>query len=419
LQGNPVIIDVLANDDNTEGATICNVQSGSGGTAVVGDNKITYTPTAGFCGPQTITKKHSKPGCEPSAPATVTVDVVCCPVPMDDAATTLQGNPVIIDVLANDDNTEGATICNVQSGSGGTAAVSNNKITYTPTAGFCGPDTFTYSLCKPDCTKATATVTVTVTCPVCDVTGGGMTFKDNKAKWTITNNGANSVTVSSIYLCWPVANKKLKKIRLNDREIYNTAIATSPASVSSGWRGTVADRTINPGTTSILTLEFEASKASTNQADYCITASFGPGCEVVFVPKPSSQSFCDGTKPNALTMKYTGDGCEATHHSQAAGKVICSGDPNDATPVYIVAKSLDGSKTYFGGIVELGSTFDIDATNAGTTRLDTNTVAKIYTVVNGGQGTLLQTVQFHTSCSQPLIYGDQYGSLELVGYTPQ
>jgi hypothetical protein len=460
---------------------------------------------------------------------------------MNDQATTPKGTAVVIDVLANDKDTTGATICVVQSptANGGTATVSDNKITYTPKAGFCGPDTFTYSLCKPDCEKSTATVTVTVTCPVCEVSGGDMTFKDNKATWTITNNGASPVTLSSLHLCWPAANKKLKKIRLNDKEIQPAEYATSPITITSGWRGSIADRTINPGTTARLTLEFEASKASTNQMDYCITAGFGPGCEVVFVPKPpvcdvtggamtfkdnkafwevtnnadqvtisslhlcwpaankklkkiklngkeiqpgeyttspititsgwrgsiadrtisagtaailtlefeaskastnqadycitagfdlgcevvfvpgtSSQEFCDGTKPKILTMIYTGDGCEATHHSQDPSKVICSGDPNDATPVYIVATSTDVSKVYFSGIVDLDAPFDIDATNAGATRLDTNTLVKIYSVVDGGKGSLLQTVQFHTSCSQPLIYGDQYGSLELVGYTP-
>ncbi len=72
---------------------------------------------------------------------------------MGDIATTYQGTPIDIDVLNNDQNKDGATICNVQSPTtnGGTAVLKNGKITYTPDAGYCGADDFTYSLCKDGC----------------------------------------------------------------------------------------------------------------------------------------------------------------------------------------------------------------------------------------------------------------------------
>jgi hypothetical protein len=46
---------------------------------------------------------------------------------MDDETTTFPGTPVTIDVLSNDENKDGATICNVQSGSGGTAVISGTR----------------------------------------------------------------------------------------------------------------------------------------------------------------------------------------------------------------------------------------------------------------------------------------------------
>ncbi len=72
---------------------------------------------------------------------------------MGDIATTYQGTAVDIDVLNNDQNKDGATICNVQytTTNGGTAVLKNGKITYTPAAGYCGADDFTYSLCKDGC----------------------------------------------------------------------------------------------------------------------------------------------------------------------------------------------------------------------------------------------------------------------------
>ncbi|MBI3118879.1 MAG: hypothetical protein HYZ00_09350, partial [Candidatus Hydrogenedentes bacterium] len=129
---------------------------------------------------------------------------------------------------------------------------------------------------------------------------------------------------------------------------------------------------------------------------------------------------CDDGKPAALTMMYTGDGCEASHHSQEDGKVVCSGDPNDAAQVQIVVTDRDDindpkARIYFTGVVPLGGTFVIDAAAAGTTRLRTNTSVFVFDL----SGNLLQSVKFHTSCSQPLILGDQYGALQLVGFTAE
>ncbi len=143
-----------------------------GEKAVISNGKITYTPCSSFCGTDTFTYSICKTGCDKST-ATVTVTVTCpvCPVAVNDQATTAKGAATTIDVLANDKDTTGATICAVQATTdkGGKAAISNGKITYTPCSSFCGTDTFTYSICKTGCDKSTATVTVTVTCPVCPV----------------------------------------------------------------------------------------------------------------------------------------------------------------------------------------------------------------------------------------------------------
>jgi len=130
-------------------------------------------------------------------------------------------------------------------------------------------------------------------------------------------------------------------------------------------------------------------------------------------------NLCDAFgKPVVLTMEYTGDGDDATSHSQAAGKVEVVGDPNDASPVFIRASNKsspnDGSaNVYFTGVVALNGTFDIDATAAGTSKLKAVTFVHVFTEDGN---TLLQTVEFHTSCSQPLFPDDQFGSVKLVGY---
>lgn len=90
------------------------------------------------------------------------------PTAIEDSATTNEGVAKIIDVLDNDSASSGRTL-NPASVSitdtpdhGGATPHTNGTITYTPTAGFSGIDTFIYQVCdyQPECDTATVTVTV-------------------------------------------------------------------------------------------------------------------------------------------------------------------------------------------------------------------------------------------------------------------
>jgi hypothetical protein len=129
-------------------------------------------------------------------------------------------------------------------------------------------------------------------------------------------------------------------------------------------------------------------------------------------PGGSGSNVCAGNKPLKLGLMYTGEDCSHSSHTQAAGKVICSGNPSLAGPVHIVASD-GGSKIFFDGMVNLGGSFTLDATSAG--KFGSNTKVLIHDVA----GNLLQSVDFHTSCSQPLFVGNQFGSLKLVSFVPQ
>jgi len=83
---------------------------------------------------------------------------------VDDAATTLAGTPVTINVLANDTGTA-LTVAQVTNPSNGSVVISNNTITYTPNANFTGNDSFTYRITDSFGQTDTATVTVTVNLP--------------------------------------------------------------------------------------------------------------------------------------------------------------------------------------------------------------------------------------------------------------
>ena len=128
-------------------------------------------------------------------------------------------------------------------------------------------------------------------------------------------------------------------------------------------------------------------------------------------------NFCVGNaKGTLLRMRYTGDSCAASSHSQDPGSVTCSGDPAFAPVVRLVVQDKDlgdGSpEVYFDGTVTLGGIFDIDSTVIGRTRLKGET----WIIALDQNDNVIHTVSFHTSCSQPLHGFDQYGAFQLLAF---
>lgn len=162
---NLVVIDVLANDLYASGDTpTVEISSNpANGTAIVENNKVTYTPNAGFVGDDTF--NYTLTEGNNSIAATVNV-VVTAFTAQDDTAATSNEQPVSIDILANDVFTaDEIPVIEIASDPGnGTAAVSieDNNITYTPDAGFIGTDTFSYTITDKNNAKQTSVVTITV-----------------------------------------------------------------------------------------------------------------------------------------------------------------------------------------------------------------------------------------------------------------
>ncbi len=171
--GQSVTINVLANDTG-EGLTVVGVtQPGNGAAAISGD-AVVYTPNPGFASPPNDTFTYTvRDRFERTAIATVTVTVIPPepepdperPLAVDDDVTTQAGQPVTINVLANDTG-EGLTIINVGTPSNGAAVPSANAILYTPNPNFAGTDSFTYTIQDRFGQTDSATVTITVNPPV-------------------------------------------------------------------------------------------------------------------------------------------------------------------------------------------------------------------------------------------------------------
>jgi len=121
-------------------------------------------------------------------------------------------------------------------------------------------------------------------------------------------------------------------------------------------------------------------------------------------------------KPSAIEWVYLGTDCSASNYIQDPANVRCLGDPMGASPVRIVmTHTTQPSRVYFDGIVSLGDTF-VELGSAGfkNGKVPPNTRVQIFDMA----GQLLQDSSFHTSCSQPLQVGDQFGAVIISDFTP-
>ncbi len=171
--GQPVTVAVLANDSDPDGdtLTIVGVTAPANGTVAATATNVTYTPAPRFTGTDTFTYTIDD-GRGGTATATVTVTVGPPPnrppVAVNDAATTTSGQPVTVDVIANDSDPDGdpLTVQSVTAPALGTAQISGNQVVYTPAAGVLGTDTFNYTINDGRGGTATASVTITITAPI-------------------------------------------------------------------------------------------------------------------------------------------------------------------------------------------------------------------------------------------------------------
>ena len=165
-----VDIAVLANDTDVDGdaLAVTSVFTVVNGTASVNPNgTVHFAPPPDFFGTATfgyaISDGH---GGSDTGAASVTVTAVNDPpLAVNDSATTSQGTPVTVAVLANDTDVDSASllVAGTSDPPYGTAvANANGTITYTPDAGYSGTDAFGYSATDGLATSNVATVSITV-----------------------------------------------------------------------------------------------------------------------------------------------------------------------------------------------------------------------------------------------------------------
>jgi subtilisin family serine protease len=165
-------VDVAVLDDDTDpdGDTVAVTAVADpphGSASVTADGQVRYVPDANWHGTDAFGYTISD-GRGGSSGATVTVEVVPVndpPVAANDGASTTQGAPVTVAVLANDTDVDGGSlaIASVSDPPHGTAAPNaDGTITYTPDAGYSGADAFGYAATDGLATSNVATVSVTI-----------------------------------------------------------------------------------------------------------------------------------------------------------------------------------------------------------------------------------------------------------------
>ena len=164
---------VLKNDtDPDTGDTltaVLNANVAHGVLALNANGSFTYTPAAGYGGPDSFTY-HASDGTLSSSTVTVSLTVNDrAPVANADSYTTNEDTPLVVPangVLANDtDPDAGDTLTAVLNTSvthGTLTLNSNGSFTYTPAANYNGPDSFTYHANDGTLDSPAVTVTITV-----------------------------------------------------------------------------------------------------------------------------------------------------------------------------------------------------------------------------------------------------------------
>ncbi|KAA1417771.1 tandem-95 repeat protein [Nocardioides humilatus] len=364
----PRIIEVLANDTDTDGGAIriTAVSNATHGTVSLPASKkrVTYEPDPDYCNtppgtaPDTFTYTLSPGG----SIGTVSVKVACRadnPTASDDTDTVLEDDPATtIDVLANDSDPDGVglVIDTVTQPTNGTVVKTNGgaDLTYEPNADYCNDglttDDFDYTLTNGG---DTGTVQVTVTCVQDDPVAS------NDTKTVLEDASATTIDV--------LANDSDA-----DGDAFSITSTTDPAN------GTVA--VTNAG----------ADLTYTPDADYC---NDPPGNTPDTFDYTLTPGGATGTVEVTVTCVNDDPVADDESFATAIGNtVFVVDDPTDAAP-----SESGPHKTITGDILD-GDT-DIDSAGPLTITAETVASADGGSAVIEADGDFVFTPKAGTSCT--------------------
>jgi hypothetical protein len=198
---------VLANDTGAGIAVTAHTSPAHGSVSIAGDGSYTYTPAAGYSGADsftyTITDSFSRTA---TATVNLTVNPPGAPTATDDSYAVDYQTPLVTappGVLANDSGS-GITVTGNTNPSHGTVTQNaNGSFTYSPAAGYAGPDSYGYTITDGASQTANATVNLTVAPPAAPTAAddaysvGFESALSTPAPGVLANDSGTGISVSS------------------------------------------------------------------------------------------------------------------------------------------------------------------------------------------------------------------------------
>jgi peptidoglycan/xylan/chitin deacetylase (PgdA/CDA1 family)/lysophospholipase L1-like esterase len=337
------------------------------------------------------------------------------PVAVNDTASTTQGTPVTIDVVANDTDDVGvvaASVTVVTSPANG-AAVPNGSgsVTYTPGGTFTGTDTFRYTVADGQgavSNAATVTVTVnTVSAEVVvdnggpgtsftggwDISGASGSYGTNsvwsrdgsKYTWSFTPSVTGNYDVSMWWTVWP---SRSTSVPVDIRHSGGTARVTINQQGNGGKWNSLGSYSLIAGVSYTVTITSQPGPSSTC-ADAVKFAYLGGGGGGANQPPVAVNDTASTTQGTPVTIDVVANDTDDVGVVAASVTVVTSPANGAAVP------NGSGSVTYTPGGTFTGTdTFRYTVadgqgavSNAATVTVTVNTVSAEVVVDNGGPGT--------------------------------
>ena len=202
-------------------------------------------------------------------------------------------------------------------------------------------------------------------------------------------------------------------VGMSDLEVYiDGVLRTTHVKYDPQWRTEVRHFTGNPTGSTIVAFH-SCGDENTLGVFLDDISVMGPDGSI---PKlcDEPEDICEfGEKPKSLTLLY--DGSDDSSHSQVTNEVIIAPEivPDYPDPAHIVIYGHNKNKdALYAGTYAIGDLIVIEGPRK---RIPSRLKFEIRDPLNGDA--LVQTVQFHTSCSQPLFAGDEFGGITVWSAT--
>ena len=408
--GNPITLNVSGG-----AATSVAVSSQAAhGTATASGTSITYTPTSGYSGSDSFQYTATN-FAGSSAPATVSISVVQTPIAGASSATVAfgsAGNPITLNLSGG----APTSVAVSSQAAHGTATASGTSITYTPTSGYSGSDSFQYKATNVIGTSAAATVSITVNpqAPIASPAAATVAYGSSGNPITLSLSGGapTSVTVSS-------------------QAAHGTATAS----------GTSITYTPNSGYWGSDSFQYKAANAGGTSIAATVSITINPQIPITGA---ASATVAYGSTGNAITLNLSGGAATSVAvSSQAAhGTATASGTSITYTPAsgYWGSDSFQYTASNVGGTSSAGTvgitvntppapsmtgscptttaggTISINLASVTTSAVTSWSIVSGSIVSNGGNGTgtawISGSTLYITAPNYYVIYGDPYYEMQ-------